>query len=238
ASEFARLACGRHARLSSEADALPLSQAGVPLLSPGSSFGDRLLAAVAEVGRMRLHALGDCSLARLDVGAELLGVRLAGLADRRRADDRDLTVLGQVGEMRLHAVLEDSAAFLRLVTALRLDVRPASLGGRGGGECGMGHKQSCAERCDAGQCPRHGCPPITMRASALTSKATPFRGRVYIEHDADRVNDFLVSVGVARTQIWLVQFCARARDFTGLSSFFCNSKTPLHRPVDRSATAK
>jgi hypothetical protein len=45
-----------------------------------------------------------------------------------------------------------------------------------------------------------------MRASALTSKATPFRGRVYLEHDADRVNDFLVSVGIARTQIWPVQF--------------------------------
>src|SRR6202035_1515661 len=69
-------------------------------------------------------------------------------------------------------------------------------------------------------------------------KSDALSGRVYIEHDADRVNDFLVSVGVARTQIWPVQFCARARDFTGLSSFFCNSKTPLHGPVDRSATAK
>jgi hypothetical protein len=38
------------------------------------------------------------------------------------------------------------------------------------------------------------------------------------------VNDFLVSVGVARTQIWPVQFCARACDFRELSSFFCNSK--------------
>src|SRR6202046_3898096 len=102
----------------------------------------------------------------------------------------------------------------------------------------MGHKQSCAERCDAGQCPRHGCPTITMRAWALTSKATPFRGRVYIEHDADRVNDFLVSVGVARTQIWPVQFCARACDFRELSSFFCNSNASPRARLDRSATAK
>src|SRR5580698_335019 len=147
ASEFARLPCGRRARLSSEAGGPIASQAGVPLFSARSSFGDRLLAAVAAVGRMRLHALADGSLSRLDVGAELLGVRLAGLADRRRADDRNLTVLGQVGEMRLHAVLEDGAAFLHLIAALRLDVRRTSLRGGGGGECGMGHNQSCAERC-------------------------------------------------------------------------------------------
>src|ERR1700722_4804010 len=40
------------------------------------------------------------------------------------------------------------------------------------------------------------CPPITKRASALTSKATPFWRRMVLEHDADGVNDFLVRLRV------------------------------------------
>jgi hypothetical protein len=36
-----------------------------------------------------------------------------------------------------------------------------------------------------------------MRASALRSKAAPFGGRAFLEHDADGVNDFLVQAGVA-----------------------------------------
>jgi hypothetical protein len=73
--------------------------------------------------------------------------------------------------------------------------------------------------------------PLQCARRRSLQKRRPFRGRMYLEHDADRVNDFLVSVGVARTQIWPVQFCARGRDFRGLSSFFCNSKTPLHGPA-------
>src|SRR5271156_2492909 len=123
---------------------------------------------------MRLHALRQAPLAGLGVSAELLGVGPAGLADRSGANDRDLTVLGEIGEMGLHAILERAAARLRLIAALRLDIRPASLDDGGGGEGRMGHQQSRAERGDAGQGPHLGCPPVAMRASALRSKATPF----------------------------------------------------------------
>ena len=79
-----------------------------------SSFGlrHRLLAAVAEIVFVRLHAVSDRALARLDVGAELLDVGLTGLGDRSGADDRHLTVGRQVGKMRLHASLELAAAGL------------------------------------------------------------------------------------------------------------------------------
>ena len=59
-------------------------QGGSPLFSAGLGLGHRLLAAIAEVRRMRLQALRP--LAGLGVGAELLGVSLAGLPSRRRAD--------------------------------------------------------------------------------------------------------------------------------------------------------
>jgi hypothetical protein len=36
-----------------------------------------------------------------------------------------------------------------------------------------------------------------MRASALSSEATPFKARVFLEHDADGVNEFFVQAGVA-----------------------------------------
>ena len=59
---------------------------------------------------MLLHAVRDRALARLDVGAELLDVGLAGLANSRGADDRHLTVGRQVGVMRLHTILEEPFA--------------------------------------------------------------------------------------------------------------------------------
>src|SRR6202046_2761573 len=80
--------------------------------------------------------------------------------------------------------------------------------------------------------------PLQCARRRSLQKRRPFRGRMYLEHDADRVNDFLVSVGVARTQIWPVQFCARACDFRELSSFFCNSNASPRARLDRSATAK
>src|SRR6202012_739692 len=96
--------------------------------------------------------------------------------------------------MLLHAILERGAAFLRLVAALRPDVRPASFSDRRGGERGMAHHESRAERSDAGQGPHFGCPPVAMRAR-LKSGA-PW-GRAFLEHGADGVNDFLVQAGAA-----------------------------------------
>src|ERR1700677_4777039 len=99
-----------------------------------ASFGQRLFADVAEVSRMRPHALRQVPPPRLDVAAELFFVGPAGLADRGGANDRHLTILGQVGVMGLHAILECAAARLRLIATLRFDVRPASLDDRRGGE--------------------------------------------------------------------------------------------------------
>jgi hypothetical protein len=66
------------------------NRAGRRLFS--ASFGQRLFAAVAKVGRMRPHALRRRALAWL-VAAELRGVGPASLADRRRTYDRHLTIL-------------------------------------------------------------------------------------------------------------------------------------------------
>jgi len=138
----------------------------VSLLSAGAGLGQRLFASIAEVGRMRPHARRHRAPALLGVAAELPGVRLASLTDRRHTDDRHLTILGKVGEMLLHAVLERGAAGLHHIGALGLDVRCASPRGRGGGEGRMGHKQSRAQRGDAGQGPHLECSPVAMRVSA------------------------------------------------------------------------
>jgi hypothetical protein len=145
---------------------------------------------------MRSHARRHSAPSRLCVAAELLGVCLASLADRRHADDRHLTVLRQVGEMLLHAVLERGAAWLHHVGALRLDVRSASLRGRGGGEAEWVISRAALSAAMQVKVLISDVLQLQCARQRSGQKRRLF-GPAFLDHDANGVNNLLAQADVA-----------------------------------------